>query len=82
MPAAALADRGLKRHYKDPEPCKILHRGPLGNGKDQPDQSDQTDRTDPLQPAQSSRTLWVFLAGALTATVTAGVWLFIRSSSR
>ena len=28
VPAAALADRGLKRHYKDPEPCKILHRGP------------------------------------------------------
>lgn len=29
VPAAALADRGLKRHYKDPEPCKILHRGPV-----------------------------------------------------
>ena len=29
VPAAALADRGLKRHYKDPEPSKILHRGPV-----------------------------------------------------
>lgn len=26
VPAAALADRGLKRHYKDPEPGKILVR--------------------------------------------------------
>lgn len=28
VPAAALAARGLKRHYKEPEPRKILHRGP------------------------------------------------------
>lgn len=27
--AAALAERGLKRHYKDPEPRKTLHRGPV-----------------------------------------------------
>ncbi len=49
---------------------------------DQSDRTDQTDRTDPPRPAQSSRTLWVILAGALTAAVTAGAWLFIRSSSR
>jgi hypothetical protein len=28
VPAAALADHGLKRHYKEPEPRKTLHRGP------------------------------------------------------
>lgn len=33
VPAAALADRGLKRHYKDPEPSKILHRGPVAGGE-------------------------------------------------
>jgi hypothetical protein len=55
---------------------------PSNDQSDQTDRTDQTEQTDPPQPAQSSRTLWVFLAGALTATVTAGVWLFIRSSSR
>jgi hypothetical protein len=29
VPAAALADRGLKRIFKEPEPCKVLHRGPV-----------------------------------------------------
>ena len=45
---AALADRGLKRHYKDPEPCKILHRGPAPQAEqvDPADQSDQSDRTE------------------------------------
>jgi len=39
VPAAALADRGLKRHYKDPEPCKILHRGPVPSLREKvPDQ--------------------------------------------
>jgi hypothetical protein len=28
VPAAALVDHGLKRHYKEPEPRKTLHRGP------------------------------------------------------
>jgi hypothetical protein len=28
VPAAALTERGLKRHYKEPEPLKTLHRGP------------------------------------------------------
>ena len=28
VPAAALADSGLKRHYKEPEPLKTLHRLP------------------------------------------------------
>jgi hypothetical protein len=51
VPAAALADRGLKRHYKDPEPCKILHRGPVATAErvasaDQTDPTDQSDRTD------------------------------------
>lgn len=31
VPAAALADRGLKRIFKEPEPCKILHRGPVAS---------------------------------------------------
>ncbi len=31
VPAGALAERGLKRHYKEPEPRKTLHR--LGNGE-------------------------------------------------
>ena len=44
VPAAALADRGLKRHYKDPEPCKILHRGPAKGQADQADQADQVAR--------------------------------------
>lgn len=29
VPAAALVDHGLKRHYKEPEPRKTLHRGPV-----------------------------------------------------
>jgi hypothetical protein len=47
VPAAALADRGLKRHYKDPEPCKILHRGPAKEGGGGVDRSDRSDQTDP-----------------------------------
>lgn len=31
VPAAALLERGLKRHYKEPEPSKILHRGPVAD---------------------------------------------------
>lgn len=31
VPAAALLERGLKRHYKEPEPAKVLHRGPVAD---------------------------------------------------
>ncbi len=33
VPAAALLERGLKRHYKEPEPSKTLNRGPQLEGK-------------------------------------------------
>ena len=33
VPAAALTERGLKRHYKEPEPCKTLTRGPQAEPK-------------------------------------------------
>ena len=49
---------------------------------DPSDRSDPPDRTDRSDPPKSPRTLWIFLAGAATAVLTAGTWLFIRSSSR
>lgn len=55
---------------------------PSEDQSDRTDQSDQSDRMDPPQPPQSHRTLWIILAGAVTAALTAGTWLFIRSSSR
>jgi hypothetical protein len=33
VPAGMLGEVGLKRHYKEPEPIKTLHSGPVGKAK-------------------------------------------------
>ena len=57
VPAAALADSGLKRHYKEPEPRRVLHRSPAarpaGRGKPAEDEAVEISAT-PESPKRSA----------------------------
>lgn len=57
VPAAALTDSGLKRHYKEPEPRRVLHRSPAARpaGRGKPAEDEAIEVAAPKRPAAAKR---------------------------